>query len=75
MAIILPPGASADRDLARRVAEDTNSLQAAASYWKKRFEEFGEHVVETAEITSDGLTFSLALEDGELESLAPKRRA
>ena len=71
MAIVLPPGASADRDLARRIAEDNNRLRATASYWRKRFEEFGEHVVETGEITSDGLRFSLALEDGELDSLAP----
>src|SRR4051794_7829954 len=71
MAITLPPGASADRDLARRIAEDNDRVTATASYWRKRFEAFAEHVVETGEITSDGLKFSVALGDGELDALVP----
>jgi hypothetical protein len=74
VAITLPPGASVDRDLARRIAEDPNRLPAAAAHWRKRFEELDERVFDTGEFTASELQFAAALPDDELETLAPETK-
>lgn len=70
----LPRGATDDRDLARRIAADSQRLIGVAGAWTKRFAELGETVFDTSRFSSPGLTFAAELTNDSLENLAPDTR-